>query len=162
MLSPSDFEALSRTTIKPLVLVELIAEEIILAGKSDDFGSSVHYSRLFSFVDDLSHHITSCQRLMKPNIPKMFYSHALRFLTLWSFTLPFALLDKLPQTALVPGMGLITWALFGLRELGVKAQYPFSAGYVNLRSLWKEITYDTRSCVEGAYIAKLEEVEVTK
>lgn len=83
-------------------------------------------------------------------MPPVFYRHALRFLTLWTFTLPFALLDKFPSTkTLVAAMGLVTWALFGLRELGVKAQYPFSWGYVDLKRLWREVLWDARLILEG-------------
>jgi hypothetical protein len=67
------------------------------------------------------------------------------------FTLPFALLDKLPGRALVPAVGIVTWALFGLRELGIKAQYPFSSGLVDLRTLWKEVIYDARVCLEETH-----------
>lgn len=96
------------------------------------------------------HHITTCQRLSKPHVPRIFSVYALRFLTLWTFTLPFALLQKFSSTKmLVAAMALVTWALFGLRELGVKAQYPFSWGYVDLQRLWREVLWDARLIQEG-------------
>lgn len=83
-------------------------------------------------------------------MPRIFYAHALRFLTIWTFTLPFALLDKFPSAkTLVAAMALVTWALFGLRELGVRAQYPFSWGYVDLKRLWREVLWDSRLILEG-------------
>jgi predicted membrane chloride channel (bestrophin family) len=83
-------------------------------------------------------------------VPRFFYAHALRFVSLWTFTLPFALLNTFPSTkTLVVAMGLVTWALFGLRELGVKAQYPFSWGAVDLKRLWREVLWDARLILEG-------------
>ena len=106
------------------------------------------------------HHITRCQRLSKPHVPPVFYRHALRFLTLWTFTLPFALLDKFPSAkTLVAAMGLCTWALFGLRELGVKAQFPFSWGFVDLKRLWREVMKDARLVLEGGEQAAKAAVE---
>jgi hypothetical protein len=46
-------------------------------------------------------------------------------------------------------MGLCTWALFGLRELGVSAQFPFSWGFVDLKRLWREVMWDARLILEG-------------
>eukprot|EP00624_Nannochloropsis_granulata_P002844 evm.model.NODE_24621_length_25093_cov_31.727453.5 len=137
---------------RPLALTELISEEVVRVAKTDAvFRDSPYFGRLLEHIDHLGHHVTQVQRLTKPPVPSFFYTHALRFLTLYVFTLPFALVDKLPGRALVPAVGIMTWALFGLRELGVKAQYPFSSGVVNLRTLWKEIIYDARVCLEETH-----------
>lgn len=137
---------------RPLAMTELISEEVVDEAKTSAvFRNSPYFGRLLEHIDQLSHHVTQVQRLMKPSVPPFFYTHALRFLTLYVFTLPFALVDKLPGHALVPAVGILTWALFGLRELGIKAQYPFSSGVVNLKTLWKEVIYDARVCLEETH-----------
>jgi len=153
LLEERDLEALQRgATNRPLALTELISEEVVYLAKTyAPFRDSPYFGRLLEHIDQLSHHITQVQRLMKPPVPPFFYTHALRFLTLYVLTLPFALLDKLPGRALVPAVGIVTWALFGLRELGIKAQYPFSSGLVDLRTLWKEVIYDARVCLEETH-----------
>jgi len=150
LLSERDFLVLKeRRTHRPLALTEIIAQEVAhLAKEHRDFRESPYFTRFLINIDRLGHHITEVHRLTKSPVPPIFYTHALRFLTLWLFTLPFALVDKLPMRALVPTMGLMTWILFGLRELGVKAQYPFSTGLVNLKTLWKEVVFDARISLE--------------
>ena len=158
LLTPADFQALdwegggaNRELNRPLIMTELIAEEVAALGRErPEFGSSPYMARLLGFVDALGHHVTRTQRLSKPQVPPMFYAHALRFLTLWTFTLPLALLDKIPSPSLlIPAMGMVTWALFGLRELGVKTQYPFACGYVDLQRLWREVMWDRLVAVEA-------------
>lgn len=162
---------------RPLVMTELLAEEVVrTAGARPAFESSPHFPRILGFIDNLGrcraavdmaadshkprntnltsratgHHITRCQCLSKPHVPPVFDKHALRFLTLWTFTLPFTLLDKFPSAkTLVVAMGLCTWALFGLRELGVRAHFPFSWGFVDLKRLWREVMWDARLILEG-------------
>ena len=155
LLDERDFLVLAKATAgtnRPLALTELLAEEVVqLAKTHSEFRASPQFGRMLNYIDELGHHITKVQRLMKPPVPPMFYTHALRFLTIYLFTLPFALLDKIPGNVLVPAMGLVTWALYGLRELGIKAQYPFSTGLVDLKTLWKEVIYDARSCLESVH-----------
>lgn len=153
LLEERDFEVLARAhSNKPLALIEIMAEEVIHLAKTDpDFQESPYFPRMLDYMDELSHHITKVQRLTKPPVPPVFYSHSLRFLTLYVFTLPFALVDKIPGPALVPTMGLVTWALYGLREIGIKTVYPFSAGLVDLKTLWKEVIYDARVCVANVH-----------
>lgn len=125
LTNPGDRATLQLAANGPLAIVELLTLEAVEAGReSKPLAESVHFPRLLGFIDELGHHVTSCQRLMKPPVPPVFYGHAMRFLTLWTFTLPLALLPTLPQWALVPSVGFVTWALFGLREL-VRRKWKF-------------------------------------
>jgi predicted membrane chloride channel (bestrophin family) len=140
LLRPSDLAALELASNRPLAVIELLSEEIIGYGASSrDARNSMEYQRLLGFLDELGHQVgqggrlvvmmvvvvltvysvccpqvTQVERLLKAPIPAAYYGHALRFLTVWVFTLPLALLDKLPMPALVPATGFVTWALFGL------------------------------------------------
>lgn len=150
LLSERDFRVLQkRRTHRPLALTEIMAQEVSqLARERQDFRESPYFIRFLINIDKLGQHITEIHRLTKSPVPPIFYTHALRFLTLWLFTLPFALVDKFHMRSLVPTMGLMTWILFGLRELGIKAQYPFSSGLVDLTTLWKEVVFDARISLE--------------
>jgi predicted membrane chloride channel (bestrophin family) len=150
LLNERDFLVLEkRRNHRPWAMTEIIAQEVAHSAKEyREFRESPYFIRFLINIDRLGHHITEIQRLTKSPVPPIFYTHALRFLTLWLFTLPFALVDKLPMRALVPTMGLMTWILFGLRELGIKAQYPFSTGLVDLKTLWKEVVFDARISLE--------------
>jgi predicted membrane chloride channel (bestrophin family) len=70
-------------------------------------------------VDQLSHSVTQCQRLTKPAVAPVMSAHTLRLLTVWIFTLPLTLFEKLPPEAIPAFMAIIAWALLGLHELGV-------------------------------------------
>lgn len=155
LLRPSDLAALELASNRPLAVIELLSEEIIGYGASSrDARNSMEYQRLLGFLDELGHQVTQVERLLKAPIPAAYYGHALRFLTVWVFTLPLALLDKLPMPALVPATGFVTWALFGLRELGIKAMFPFQIGVVDMQGLWRELVWDARTTFEGARVAR--------
>lgn len=124
LLTDTDLAALDAAANPPLAVVELLALELSLAAQeSKAFADTVHFPRMLAFADDLGHHVTSCQRLLKPPVPPVYYGHALRFLTLWTFSLPFALLKNISGPMLVPAVGFVTWALFGLRELVRRPEY---------------------------------------
>lgn len=160
VLTEADTAAIRGIANKPLAIIELLAVEICRAGrKFPDLSNSVHFGRLLGFADELSHQITTCQRLMKPPVPPMYYGHALRFLTLWTFTLPLALVSRVQMPCLVPAVGFVTWALYGLRELGVKSQQPFESGLVRLRELWTEQVWGAREAYYAATRAEQFEEE---
>ena len=69
-------------------------------------------------------------------MPLHYARHTSRFLSLWTLALPLALVDPLGLFA-VPATALISWALFGLREIGTLIENPFS------RPLQLQIVSDT-------------------
>ncbi|EWM22501.1 bestrophin-like protein [Nannochloropsis gaditana] len=152
LLSEQDLLVLeARRTHRPVALIEIMAQEVArIARAQTTFRESPYFSRLLNCIDQLGHHTTLIHSLTKTPVPPIFYTHALRFLTLYVFTLPLALVDKIPGGALVPVIGLMTWILFGLRELGIKAQYPFSTGLVNVKTVWEEVVFNTPDLLKDA------------
>jgi predicted membrane chloride channel (bestrophin family) len=57
-------------------------------------------------------------------VPLNYARHTLRALTLWLFTLPFALVKDL-HAGTGPIIFLVSWLLFGVYEIGVRIEDPF-------------------------------------
>ena len=69
-----------------------------------------------------------CDRIYTTPIPLFYTRHTARFLLIWLLTVPMALYQEFKQTkwALVPISTLNALFLFGIEELGVKIEEPFS------------------------------------
>ena len=68
--------------------------------------------------------IGSCERLVQTPIPFTYARHTSRFLTMYLWTLMPILVTHL-NFFLVPTMALMTWALFGIQEIGLVIEDPF-------------------------------------
>jgi len=155
LLTPEEMETVMEDSNAPLTVTELLSQELVrVARENSKLSSSPQYTKLMGLVDQLGGSVTQCERLMKHPIPQVYTAHFLRLLGIWTFTLPFTLVGKLPSTLVPLVTGIIAWAFYGLNEIGVMVQYPFQAGIVDLKSLWKEIMFDARECFEGVRKAK--------
>ena len=80
------------------------------------FGSSLH---------TLSASIASCERLVKQPVPLSYTRHTSRFLSVYMFTLPLALLQHFGWSTL-PVMILLSWSFVSVHEIGLFIENPFS------------------------------------
>ena len=64
---------------------------------------------------------------MRTPLPLSYSRHTSRFLSIWSFTLPFVLVDAIGWMATVPTYTIICWMLFGIEDVGLQIEQPFSA-----------------------------------
>ena len=83
--------------------------------------------------------VASCERIFTSPIPLFYTRHAARFLSLWMLLMPFPLYDLFvernsiltPQVfmeslVLVPAVAVLAIFLFGIQELSVQLEEPFS------------------------------------
>ena len=91
-------------------------------------------------VEKLTSAIGECERIHHTAVPLNYARHSLRSLTLWLFTLPFALVKDL---GLLTGlaMGVVAWLLFGVYEIGYSIEDPF-LGSLRLSILCDNIRRD--------------------
>lgn len=68
----------------------------------------------------------ACERIFTSPVPLVYTRHTARFLSLWMLLLPFGLADQLPGWTLVPAMAMLSFFLFGIEELAVQLEEPFS------------------------------------
>lgn len=67
----------------------------------------------------------ACERIVKTPVPLAYSRHTSRFLSVYAFTLPLILVDK-EGLMVVFSVLMITWALFGIEEIGHMIEDPFT------------------------------------
>ncbi|CAE7831777.1 unnamed protein product [Symbiodinium sp. CCMP2592] len=72
---------------------------------------------LLSMVTALSHTVGRCERLVQTPVPLSYARHTARFVSVWTLTLPFALVSSY-RWLTGPCVAFVTWALFGILEIG--------------------------------------------
>lgn len=70
--------------------------------------------------------LSTCERIYQQPVPLVYTRHTARFLSLWLLMLPLGLYDTLNNALLVPSVGLLSLFLFGIEELAVQLEEPFS------------------------------------
>ncbi|KAH8069423.1 PAP fibrillin [Aureococcus anophagefferens] len=109
----------------PLALCTLLAREIkAVAYAGDDFTTR---ERLYVLkrVAELRATIAQAERIVQTPVPLHYARHTSRFLSVWCFTLPLCLAPMVPAYVAPPVVGVVSWALLGLREIGLLIENPF-------------------------------------
>mmetsp|Transcript_10636 Transcript_10636/g.18689 ORF Transcript_10636/g.18689 Transcript_10636/m.18689 type:complete len:441 (-) Transcript_10636:177-1499(-) len=85
---------------------------------------------LINTVNDVALQCVECERLYTTPIPLLYTRHTLKFLTIWMTLMPLALYDVFAGSwnhiALLPAMTLLTFLFFGIEEIAVSLEEPFS------------------------------------
>ena len=87
-------EGCAKAQNRPLFICDRMAKEIASIPISDSF-SSRERLELLRKVDKLSECIGQCERIHQTVVPLNYARHALRSLSIWLLTLPFALIKDL-------------------------------------------------------------------
>ena len=104
---------------RPLWVCDRLGMEAAQVPYNDQF-SSRERLQFLSQIGKLSQAIGQCERIHQTAVPLNYARHSLRSLTLWLFTLPFALVGDFGLLT-GPVMGLAAWLLYGIyqvREVG--------------------------------------------
>ena len=141
LLSDNDaLEKCARAQNRPLWICDRLAAEIRQVPEDSPFFSSRERWQLLNHVDSFSKCIGGVERIHQTAVPLKYARHTLRALTLWLFSLPFALLKDL-QLATGPMLFLVSWLLFGVYEIGYAIEDPFQ-GTLRLSILCDTIRRD--------------------
>ena len=76
--------------------------------------------------------VGACERIYSSPVPLVYTRHTARFLTLWMLLVPTALYDTFASVQevetlfLVPAVAIMALFLFGIEELAVQLEEPFS------------------------------------
>jgi putative membrane protein len=73
----------------------------------------------------------ACERIFTSPVPLAYTRHTARFLGIWMFLLPFGMYDDFAKTSdlalpLVPASAMLAFFMFGIEELAVQLEEPFS------------------------------------
>jgi putative membrane protein len=98
-------------------------------------------------VEKLTDAVGQCERIHQTAVPLNYARHSLRSLTLWLFTLPFALVKDLGLLT-APVTACIAWLLFGVYQIGYSIEDPFQ-GTLRLSILCDAIRRDVLGKTSG-------------
>lgn len=132
-------EKISHAKNRPLWVCDRLGKEIMAIPFGPEFSNRERMTFL-AMIDKLTDAMGKCERIRQTAVPLNYARHSLRSLTLWLFTLPFAL---------VKDMGLLTapvtvctaWLLYGIYQIGYSIEDPFQ-GSLRLSILCDAIRND--------------------
>ncbi|MBD2256124.1 bestrophin family ion channel [Pseudanabaena sp. FACHB-2040] len=123
LLTPEQFDKLQSMNNPPIEVAFWIADYLQLQhgyGKLSIYEMTAMTGRL----DDMINALGGCERILKTPIPLAYSIHLKQLLLLYCFALPFQVVDQLEWwTALI--VGLISFAVFGIEEIGIEIENPF-------------------------------------
>ena len=114
---------LARSSNRPLMVCDAMSSILMGAKFSENYTSRERLS-LLSQIDKLSQTIGQCERIHQTAVPLNYARHALRSLSFWILTLPFALVKDLGMLTPITTM-LMSWLLFGVYQIGYSIEDPF-------------------------------------
>lgn len=123
LMSDDEIRDIDRVTNRPYFIINRLAKEVRSIPDSAQF-TSRERERLFKFVDDISRSIGQCERIVQTPVPLTYARHTSRFLALWCISLPPFLVTEFGWYV-VPFSALVSWALFGIQEIGMMIEEPF-------------------------------------
>ena len=131
---------------RPLWVSDRLSLEFTQILYTDNFTSRERLE-LLKHANKLSECVGNCERIHQTAVPLNYARHALRSLTLWSFTLPFGIVDKLGLLT-GPVVGMVAWLMFGVYQIGHTIEDPFQ-GSLRLtdmcNSIYRDVMYGDRN-----------------
>ena len=79
---------------------------------------------LFETLDSLNSNLGGCERILNTPMPLAYSLHLRHLIYLYCLLFPFQVVDSL-QWLTIPATCLVSFALFGIEEIGVEIQNPF-------------------------------------
>jgi len=112
LLEGGAMEECARAQNRPLWVCDRMAKELHSVPDSPTFTARERLTFLGK-VEALSRTIGACERIHQTVVPLNYARHSLRSLTVWLFSLPFALVKELDLIT-PPVIFIISWMLFGV------------------------------------------------
>lgn len=123
LFRPTSLPQIAKAENRPLWVCDRMAAVMMQIPYGPNFSSRERLT-LLKMVDYLTNAIGQCERIHQTAVPLNYARHSLRSLTLWLFTLPFALVKDMGMfTPLVNAC--IAWLLFGVYQIGYSIEDPF-------------------------------------
>mmetsp|Transcript_14521 Transcript_14521/g.32876 ORF Transcript_14521/g.32876 Transcript_14521/m.32876 type:complete len:314 (+) Transcript_14521:121-1062(+) len=139
-------EKMARAKNRPLWVCDRLGKSIMGIQYGPNYTSRERLTML-SMVGKLTDALGQCERIHQTAVPLNYARHSLRSLTLWLFTLPFALVKDMGMLT-APVVGSIAWLLYGIYQIGYSIEDPFQ-GSLRLSTLCDAIRHDVLGSVSG-------------
>jgi putative membrane protein len=130
----------------PLYLLNTLSEEF----NAINFAASDRERMRLAFlghINRIGNCVGACERIIQTPVPLNYTRHTTRLMTIWCMTLPLAIVGVL-RWATIPIIALITWGLFGIQEIGLMIEEPFS-GSLQLEVIAQTINADVIETVNA-------------
>ena len=112
------------TTARAMVVLTWITERI---HRLDKAGALVTDARVKAVEENLTALVDNygnCERIVQTPVPFAYAQHIKVFVTLFCFTVPFAMVAEMKLYTAIPS-AVLAFALFGIDEIGVEIEDPF-------------------------------------
>ncbi|CAB9525694.1 UPF0187 protein [Seminavis robusta] len=119
-----------KANVPPATVVALMIQEALREAElesstvSTSLLESMHLAHLSHDANVLTRIYSACEKIVKTPIPWSYSRHTSRFLTIWTTTLPFAMVQTMGWLT-IPATAVLCWALYGMEEIGHLIEQPF-------------------------------------
>lgn len=122
-LTPTELVKLKQVKTPPLEIIRWLGDYLHKQGEKGGL-NSYQITAMNQLIDKLVEGLTSCERILNTPIPLAYVIYLKRLLLIYCFFLPFQLVSNSEWlTAFL--VFLISFALFGIEEIGNEIQEPF-------------------------------------
>jgi ion channel-forming bestrophin family protein len=123
LMSPGRYQVLQRMNHPPLEIAFWIGDYLQLEHDIDRL-NTYQLSDMLKLLDTMVDVLGTCERILKTPIPLGYSIHLKQVLLIYCLSLPFQMVNDLSLwTGLV--VGLISFAVFGIEEIGLEIENPF-------------------------------------
>jgi putative membrane protein len=144
LLTESERKELADVVVRPCSVALWISQNLAEQARKGRLTAQQHVAmdaNITSIVDSWG----GAERIMKTPVPFAYAHHIKTFLSLFCFSLPFALVDTM-KLATPFAVAVVAYGMFGIEEIGVEIEDPF--GYddndLPLDAIGKTIERDTK------------------
>ena len=148
----SSLPGIARAENRPLWVCDRIAALMTSIPYGPNFTSRERLAML-GMVEKLTNAIGQCERIHQTAVPLNYARHALRSLTVWLFTLPFALTKDMGLFT-APVIAVTAWLFFGVYQIGYSIEDPFQGSLrlsILCDAIRKNVMSQTNDMRDSAY-----------
>jgi ion channel-forming bestrophin family protein len=139
------------TTARPMVVLTWVTERIYRLDRAAALGSDARVKAVEENLTALVDNYSSCERIVQTPVPFAYAHHIKMFVTLFCFTIPFAMVAEMKLYTALPS-AILAYALFGIDEIGVEIEDPFGydANDLPIEAIGEIIKKSNREILEGS------------
>ena len=156
LLTHSECTSLRAARNMPLHIINLLGQQLAAVPEQTNSRhpfTSRERLMMLKIVSQLSDCIGACERIVLTPVPLHYARHTSRLATIFVCTLPLVLAKEL-GLILVPTMGFICWALFGIQEIGLLIEDPFQT-ILKLNTICMSIQKDVQQTLDSSLSSQM-------
>ena len=144
----SSLPGIARAENRPLWVCDRISALMATIPYGPNFTSRERLAML-GMVDKLTNCIGQCERIHQTAVPLNYARHSLRSLTVWLFTLPFALVKDLGLFT-APVIAVTAWLFFGVYQIGYSIEGSLRLSIL-CDAIRRNVVAQTNDMVDSAF-----------